>query len=164
MKTKIFSILTISFLLISCNASHQEKEEAHQHDAHNEHQETQDVEHNEAHQHLDQKQSIALNNGEKWIVNEEMKPFVIKGEQLVNDYIANNNSDYKELANQIKNQNKQLISSCTMDGKSHEELHEWLHPHLEIVKELSETDSDAKAAELVTSLEKSYQLYHQYFN
>ena len=26
--------------------------------------------------------AIELNNGEKWLVNEEMKPFVMKGEEL----------------------------------------------------------------------------------
>ena len=98
------------------------------------------------------------------MVNEEMKPFVMKGEELVNSYIQDNQTDYKALAQQLIEQNNQLIKSCTMNGKSHDELHKWLHPHLEIVNALEEEKDAAKANEIVLQLQKSYQDYHQYFN
>lgn len=97
-------------------------------------------------------------------MNEEMKPFVMKGEELVNSYIQDNQTDYKALAQQLIEQNNQLIKSCTMNGKSHDELHKWLHPHLEIVNALEEEKDAAKANEIVLQLQKSYQDYHQYFN
>ena len=97
-------------------------------------------------------------------MNEEMKPFVMKGEELVNSFIQNNHTDYKALAQQLKEQNDQLIKSCTMDGKSHDELHKWLHPHLEIVKALEEEKDATKASGIVSQLQKSYRSYHQYFN
>lgn len=106
---------------------------------------------------------IELNNGEKWLVNAEMKPFVIKGEQLVNDYVTNNSIDYKTLATQLKEQNDQLISSCTMDGKSHEVLHEWLHPHIGLVKELANASTTEEGNEIVMRLKESYDLYNEYF-
>lgn len=105
-----------------------------------------------------------LNNGEKWVVNEEMKPFVIKGSELVNSYIRESRLDYKALAAQLKDQNDQLIKSCTMKGKSHDELHKWLNPHLEMVKALEAQTDAAKANEIVLQLQNSYQQYHQYFN
>ncbi len=105
-----------------------------------------------------------LNNGEKWVVNEEMKPFVLKGSELVNSYIQDGASDYKTLAVQLKDQNEQLIKSCTMKGKSHDELHKWLNPHLEMVKALEAQTDAAKANEIVLQLQNSYQQYHQYFN
>ena len=116
------------------------------------------------HQHDESSETIELNNGEKWLVNKEMKPFVMKGEELVNSYIQNNQTDYNALAQQLKEQNDQLIKSCTMDGESHDELHKWLHPHLEIVKALEEEKDAAKANEIVLQLQQSYQQYHQYFN
>ena len=116
------------------------------------------------HQHDESSEAIELNNGEKWLVNEEMKPFVVKGEELVNSYIQNKQTDYKALAQQLIEQNNQLIKSCTMNGKSHDELHKWLHPHLEIVNALEEEKDAAKANEIVLQLQKSYQDYHQYFN
>jgi hypothetical protein len=126
--------------------------------------EKQTIENRAEHQHDESPEAIELNNGEKWLVNEEMKPFVMKGEELVNSYIQNNHTDYKALAQQLKEQNNKLIKSCTMDGKSHDELHKWLHPHLEIVKALEDEKDATKASEIVLQLQKSYQDYHQYFN
>ena len=58
--------------------------------------------------------------------------------------------------------NDELINSCTMDGKSHDELHKWLAPHLELVEKLGASD-DAEAKELVSKLADSYKTYHEYF-
>lgn len=127
--------------------------------------ETQQKTENHAEQHSGTiTQEIELHNGEKWLVNEEMKPFVLKGEELVNVYIQDGKTDYKTLAQQLKDQNNQLIKSCTMEGKSHDELHKWLHPHLEIVKTLEDETDTTKAKEIVEKLQHSYQQYHQYFN
>lgn len=92
-----------------------------------------------------------------------MKPFVVKGEELVNSYIQNNQTDYKALAQQIKDQNNQLIKSCTIDGKSHDELHKWLHPHLELVIVLEKVKDENEAKQIVEKLKQSNELYHQYF-
>lgn len=107
--------------------------------------------------------AIELNNGEKWQVNEEMRPYVEKGESLVEEYIKGGSTDYKQLAGQVEEQNKLLINSCTMDGKSHEELHKWLHPHLELVNALTDESDAAKAATIVNRLRESYHNYHTYF-
>lgn len=139
-------------LLWSCNNS-TEKSTTHQ-----------ETENHAEHRHDESSEAIELNNGEKWLVNEEMKPFVMKGEELVNSFIQNNHTDYKALAQQLKEQNNKLIKSCTMDGKSHDELHKWLHPHLEIVKALEDEADASKANEIVLQLQHSYQQYHQYFN
>lgn len=124
----------------------------------------QETESHTEHHHDENSEAIELNNGEKWLVNEEMKPFVLKGEELVNEYIQANKTDYKELAVQLKDKNSQLIKSCTMDGKSHDELHKWLHPHLELVKELDNETDAVKAKEIVVKLQNSYQQYQIYFN
>lgn len=108
--------------------------------------------------------ALALNNNEKWLVNDEMKPFVMKGEETVAFYIKENKTDYKQLAKDLKEENSKLIKSCTMDGASHDELHKWLHPHLQLVERLSEIDNPEKANVLVSEIEASYQLYHTYFN
>lgn len=150
--TIIIAVLFMSFFVLSCGNTTKEEPK--------DEQETVTHEENE---HNHKSEALQLNNGEKWLVNEEMKPFVIKGEQLVNDYIANQGTDHKTLASQLKEQNNQLISSCTMDGKSHDVLHEWLHPHLEIVKELSKVETNEAANEIINRLKQSYEMYHQYF-
>lgn len=107
---------------------------------------------------------INLNQGEPWQVNDEMKPHLMKGEELVNDFIKSGNTDYKKLGEAVTDQNNNLIKSCTMKGESHDELHNWLHPHLEITKALVNEDNPDKAKEIVGQLQKSYSQYHQYFN
>ena len=107
--------------------------------------------------------SISLNDGHKWQVNAEMKPFLESGAQLVKDYISKESNAFKELAQDLKAQNDSLISSCTMKGESHEELHKWLHPHLELVKELSRASSVDEADEIVARLEGSYHTYQMFF-
>ena len=107
---------------------------------------------------------IRINNNEKWIVNAEMKPFVLNGEELLASYSKENKTDYKKLAADLKAENNKLIKSCTMDGASHDELHKWLHPHLDLVNRLAEIDNPEKAKALIAEITASYQMYHQYFN
>lgn len=107
---------------------------------------------------------IALNNGEKWVVNEEMKPHVLEGETLVDKYATTNTSDFKTLAADLKSHNDKLIKSCTMTGKSHDELHNWLEPHLKLTKALEQAKDEIEAKSVVTQLQNSYKSYHQYFN
>ena len=145
-------VFGVSILLLwSCNNS-TETSTAHQ-----------ETESHAEHHHDENSEAIELNNGEKWFVNEEMKPFVMKGEELVSTYIQDNQTDFKALVEQLKDQNTQLIQSCTMTGKSHDELHKWLHPHLEIVKTLENETDVAKANEVVNQLQHSYKEYHKYF-
>ena len=85
------------------------------------------------------------------------------GAKLIQDFNSNESNDYKALAENLKEQNDSLIRSCTMKGKSHEELHKWLHPHLGLVKELSDAAHSDEAGEVVSRLEESYHTYQMYF-
>lgn len=109
-------------------------------------------------------ENISLNNDERWKVNEEMKPFIRNGENLISQYLNNNNNDYQKLATELENENSNLIKSCTMEGKSHEELHKWLHPHLELVRELQKQNNSEAARLVVNKIKDSYTLFYKYFN
>lgn len=106
---------------------------------------------------------IKLNNGEKWEVNAEMKPHIEQGAKLLSDYLAQSGSDYKKLAEDLKAQNDQLVQSCTMKGESHEELHKWLHPHINLVDQLAKANDPKEAQTLITQLEQSFKTYQNYF-
>lgn len=108
-------------------------------------------------------EALKLNAGQKWAINAEMKPHIEQGEIILKDYLAQNNTDHKKLSDVLKIQNDQLIKSCTMKGPSHDELHKWLHPHLDLVKQLTQADDAQKAQSLVAQLEKSFQTFHNYF-
>lgn len=108
-------------------------------------------------------EEIMLNNGSKWLVNDEMKPFIKSGEETLENYIANQDGNNQVLADKLKAENDSLIKSCTMTGKSHEELHKWLHPHLELVAALKKADNSQAADKIIHELKASFDLYHQYF-
>lgn len=139
-------IILISAVLMNCTGKKQGNEEAHS-----------------EHEKQNKNTGIELNQGEKWILNEEMKPFLKQSEEILQSYNASNDSSHLELADQLKAQNDQLISSCTMKGKSHDELHKWLHPHLQLVKKLQDAESEKEAEAVIKQLEGSYKIYHQHF-
>jgi hypothetical protein len=107
--------------------------------------------------------TIELNNGAKWIVNEEMKPFLTESESILNTYIANGSTDFKTLAKELADKNSGLIKSCTMDGKSHDELHKWLHPHMALIESLQDAESDVAANKIISELKSSFETYNQHF-
>ena len=107
---------------------------------------------------------IQNDNGNKWLVNEEMKPYVDEAEKLVNQFSGSSLEDFNKLGKELGDQNTALIKSCTMDGKSHDELHKWLHPHLELTGKLAEATSLSDANELVSELKDSFRIYHSFFN
>lgn len=106
---------------------------------------------------------IELNEGERWLVNEEMKPHVQSGENILKTFFEENSTNYDELVVNLENAHQSLIKSCTMEGKSHDELHKWLHPTLEAVKELKEANTSEEQRELTERLVDLYDTYHQYF-
>lgn len=111
-----------------------------------------------------QESNINLNNGEKWKVNAEMKPHIEKGNELLTVFISNKDKDYQKLAQDLKTQNNSLIQSCTMKGESHDQLHKWLHPHIELIEKLSTAHSTSEAEDIISQLEKSFNTYQNYFD
>ena len=105
-------------------------------------------------------EQLTLNAGQKWEVNDEMKPYVIKSEELVQNY----SGESAQLAAELKDLNAALIKSCTMEGESHVQLHHWLYPHLEMVQALEDVTNPGDADRVVADLKKSFATYHQYFN
>tara|TARA_R110000850_G_scaffold3773_11_gene17516 strand:- start:5782 stop:6231 length:450 start_codon:yes stop_codon:yes gene_type:complete len=106
---------------------------------------------------------IELNAGQKWKVNEQMRPFIITSEQLLIDFQKDANGDYKILATELKENNNKLIASCTMKGESHDALHLWLHPHLELVSELQKSSTSEDAVVIIDKLNRSFQTFGNYF-
>ncbi len=111
----------------------------------------------------DSTNAISLNDGEKWVVNAEMRPFIQKGNDILTDYIDANGTDYQTLAKDLKAQNTELIKSCTMKGKSHDELHKWLHPHMDMISKLAKAENLAAANRQIEQLKASFNTYHTYF-
>lgn len=105
--------------------------------------------------------ALQLNNGNKWEVNTEMMPFLKTSDSLVNSFSGEN---FGILAEELKSQNKKLISSCTMTGPAHDELHKWLHPHLELVQQLDTSNSTETSLQVLSELKLSFVTFNTYFH
>ncbi|NND32484.1 MAG: hypothetical protein HKN76_07830 [Saprospiraceae bacterium] len=107
--------------------------------------------------------SLALDNGEKWKINMEMRHPIEASQKLISDFGEDEKKDYQALATKLKENNQLLISSCTMKGKSHSELHKWLHPHMVLVEELENATDQQKAGQVVGKIEQSFEIFNTYF-
>lgn len=148
----IFSTFILSLILISCGNTAKEI--------------TKDQHSKEAQiSQSDEKENstIKLNQNEKWLINEEMKPFITDSESILTDYITQGTDDYKALATQLKENNSKLIKSCTMQGESHDELHKWLHPHMDLIAALEKAANIETAQQTVNQLKESFITFNTYF-
>lgn len=157
MKKITFLLLFSVFLMSSCQNSTPKEE------VNNPEQITKEKPSAEPSIRADKSATISLNKGKKWTINKEMKPYLEKGEDLVNTYLTEEKENFEALAANLKTQNKGLTSSCTMKGKSHQELHKWLHPHLELTRALEKAKNNKEANQVIQKLEKSYIEFHTYF-
>ncbi len=116
------------------------------------------------HEHDALQEGLQLNNGQKWKVNEEMKPYIEKGNALLDEYLnGSNQTDYNKLALDLEEINNNLIESCTMTGPSHDALHLWLHPHLELVETLKNASKPEEANKIIGKIAASYHTYKEFF-
>lgn len=116
------------------------------------------------HEHKHEKtEQIELNEGQKWKVNKEMLPHISASDSLVNQYFETKSTDFKKLATELKENNKKLVKSCTMKGKSHDALHLWLHPYMEMVDDLNSCTNEEEANKQIKDIQKSFEKFSQYF-
>ena len=106
---------------------------------------------------------LELNNGAKWTMNAEMKPFINEMETQINTYQPGN-GDYKMLATNLSATNDNLLKSCTIKGTPHDVLHAWLMPHMEEIDKLKKAENREDANHIVGELKESMEKYHKYFD
>ena len=104
-----------------------------------------------------EEKAILLNEGEKWEVNKEMLPHIEKSEAVFDNFEGD---DYTALSEEMMKHTNNLIQSCTMEGPSHDELHKWLHPHIELINELKQ---ERKGEEAYEDMAVSFEIFHEYF-
>jgi hypothetical protein len=152
MNKLILSLATFSLMLSSCGNSTNEKSNN----------QTEVAEHNE-HHHDDESEAIELNNGEKWEVDANMITYIRNMENDVISFAKVEQKDYKSLSKKLQSNIDLLTSNCTMKGKAHDELHKWLLPYIDLVKELSETNNETEAEKQFENIQISFTTFNQYF-
>lgn len=160
MNRRTYSItLLAAFIVVACgNPAKDHGSHEHEHTEH-EHADNNHVSHNE-HTEGD---GIVLNDGAKWKVNEDMLPHIKAMESAIIDFTSTEAAAYNELGVLLKEHNKNLISSCTMKGASHNELHKWLHPYMELIENISNAEDAGSGERLLGELKASFETFHTYF-
>lgn len=144
LKIKIAFLAAAGLLLISCNTKSKEenipeiKTEKHQHS---------------------ENETIQLNEGEKWKVDENMMLHIRNMERNVFLFSKENQQNHSLLAGKLKADIDLLTSNCTMKGKAHDELHKWLLPYIELVDAFYKE----KSANQFIEIQHSFKTFNQYF-
>ena len=152
MKTLIISISAISLFLFGCGNTSNEKSK----------EQTETVIHEE-HQHDEESEVIELNNGEKWKVDAIMITHIRNMENDIISFSTVEQKDFKSLSEKLQSNIDLLTSNCTMKGKAHDELHKWLLPYIDMVKELSEAKDESVASKQFRNIQTSFITFNQYF-
>ena len=152
MKKITISLAVISLFLFSCGNTSNEKSK----------EQTETATHEE-HQHNDENETIELNNGAKWKVDDNMITHIRNMENDVISFAKVEQKDYKSLGEKLQSNIDLLTSNCTMKGKAHDELHKWLLPYIDMVKELSEAKDETEAEKQFHNIQTSFTTFNQYF-
>ncbi len=152
MKPLAISITVISLLLFSCGDTSNEKSIK----------QTETVT-LEEHHHDEESEVIELNNGEKWVVDTNMITHIRNMENDVIAFAKAEQKIHKSLAEKLQANIDLLTSNCTMEGKAHDELHKWLLPYIDMVKELSEAEDETEASKQFENIQTSFKTFNQYF-
>lgn len=106
---------------------------------------------------------IELVNNEKWEVDKEMLVHIKNMESDIEAASQQSNPNYKELGAKLDENIGLLTSNCTMTGKAHDELHKWLLPFIDLVKDLNAADSKEEQQKSFEAIQESMNEFNTYF-
>ena len=140
------SIITV-FFLSSCSNGMKETPE-------HEHQQP---------QHEAPAADIKLDNGKKWVANKETTEGINNMISYVNGLpAAPAAEDYSALKQKLETEFNQILQRCTMTGEAHNQLHNYLMPMNEYIRQLGSPDVSL-SKQSVTALRGYLEKYFQYF-
>ncbi len=151
MKSYIFTLIFIS--CISCNNTYQPS-------ANKVSDTTLNLKDNTSQETSD---SIELNNGAKWKVNDTMMAYIRIIEKNITHFNGSTLNDFEMLHTTIKSNIDLLTSSCTMTGKAHDELHKWLLPFIDLVDEFGNNKTIESQKSNLHNLKNSFIIFNTFF-
>ena len=116
----------------------------------------------EQHQHK-HSETIELNNGEKWKVENHMLLHIRNMEKDVATFSKEESTDYNKLAEKLEGNIELLTSNCTMEGRAHDELHKWLVPYMDLVTNLSNAKNEQEGKKHFQAIKESFVTFNTYF-
>lgn len=109
---------------------------------------------------------LELDNGKRWVVSPPMLvPIERMHERIAQAAGTPDDSplDATALADSLFADLDELVSGCTMQGKAHEELHDWLMPHMQLVQDLEKTTDPREARSIIQQLARSADTFDRFF-
>lgn len=111
--------------------------------------------------------ALALNNGSKWTVDSVTSENFVFLKNVAENFAQKPFPDQKQfgmVANDLQNGFNKLIQQCTMKGDAHNELHKWLEPALQNVKDLKNSTDTAQSKKTFDELKGRLENFRNYFN
>lgn len=124
---------------------------------------TNQTESNDSSDSLKNTYNIELTDNEKWEVNKKMMVHIKNMESDIEAASSQSSPNYEELGSKLDENIGLLTSNCTMMGKAHDELHKWLLPFIDLVKELNAADSKEKQQQSFEAVQESMNEFNTYF-
>ncbi|AMC11455.1 hypothetical protein Lupro_09340 [Lutibacter profundi] len=145
-------VLLITITTISCG-NKSEKKEA----------DSKKIEQTEEQQHSSSENSIQLNNGNPWMANIETTQGIANMKKLMDNFSKKENSEaYTQLKSSLEKEFGTIITACTMEGESHNQLHNYLVPMKDYFEGLASKDI-LKCKKTYNELNKHLAEYSTYF-
>lgn len=108
-------------------------------------------------------EEIELNNGDKWDSDLTTNEGVKKLQHTFNTQATSSLADYHKLAELLNEDKNYVVKNCTMEGPAHDNLHVWLHPLIEKIAALTQTESVEDASKIKNSIKENIYGYYDYF-
>lgn len=99
----------------------------------------------------------------KWPVPTLMMAYLQSLEKDLTTFKPKVPTDHADLAKRIDENIKQLISSCTMSGESHDDLHTWLMPFLELATQHADSEIPKIQMKYLRKMRRAFQSFHAKF-
>ena len=154
-RIKIFIVLTASFLAVLLNCVNDKPKEVNSPEKQETHIQQPEIQY--------WQNEISLNQGEKWIANEETTLGIQNMLTLIEDSSPSTPKEYRELGAALNEEKNLLLKRCTMKGPPHDNLHIYLQPLLTWIAALQEADSSEKAREQLSFIKAHLEEYKNYF-
>jgi len=105
--------------------------------------------------------NLVLNNANKWQANPETIEGIRKMQNLVDDYLANTNTNkVKVLGENLEAEISDILEKCTMTGDAHAQLHNYLLPLREKIERLKDNHDIANVKVVKTYLTEFDKYFH----
>ena len=107
--------------------------------------------------------TLKLNNGEKWVANNETQIGIVKMDSIIKKFKNDETNNYLGLGNDLSKQTGFIIKSCNMTGEAHDQLHVVLVPMLDEISILKESKNTEDSITALVELELLIKAYFSHF-